>query len=65
MTFEKRGFFTFLTQLFLSNKTNLFFSIASNQFETNLTFWDKFEVQFSYKSQLKVHVLDNGLEKEY
>ena len=37
MTFEKKDFFTFLTQLFLSNK-NFFFSIASNQLETNLTF---------------------------
>ena len=39
MTFWKKGFFTFLTQVFLSNKKkSFFFSIASNQFETNLTF---------------------------
>ena len=35
---KKKGFFTFLTQVFLSNKKKVFFSIASNQFETNLTF---------------------------
>ena len=36
---KKKGFFTFLTQVFLSNKKKcFFFSIASNQFETNLTF---------------------------
>ena len=38
MTFEKKEFFTFLTQVFLSNKKKKIFSIASNQFETNLTF---------------------------
>ena len=64
MTFEKRIFSRFWLNFFFQKK-NVFFSFASNQFETNLTFWDKFEVQFSYKSQLKVHVLDNGLEKEY
>ena len=35
--FDKKGFLTFLTQLFFINKKIVFFSIVSNQIETNLT----------------------------
>ena len=41
MTFEKRVFSRFWLNFFFQIKKNVFFSFASNQFETNLTFLGK------------------------